>query len=242
MMGSARSSAVNLRRPDGMALVVALLATVVMSALVAGLVLGTSTEVRIAANFSSAGAAGYAAESVVERAVQDLSSIADWNPVLNGPILSAFADGTASGIRVLDDNSTIDLAQVVNMANCEKPAGCTPADMSAVTDERPWGGANPRWRLFAFGPLRAMQPAGAIESPFYVVAMVGDDPAENDGDPSRDGIDAAVNPGAGVVAVRGEAFGPGAAHAIVEITVARIADPAGGPLPGLRQLTWRANP
>jgi len=229
------------RAQRGMALIVALLAIVVMSALAAGLVFATSTEVRIAANFSAAGAAAYAAESAVERAIQDLPAGADWTALLTGPVLSTFVDGPPTGTRRLDDNSAIDLAQVVNRANCDKAAACTDTDMNATTDTRPWGANNPRWRLYAYGPLRAMQPAGAIESPFYVVAMVGDDPAENDGDPLRDGADAA-NPGAGVIVIRGEAFGPAGAHAVVEATLARVASAGGAPLPGVRLLTWRANP
>ena len=228
-------------RPDqrGFALIVVLLATILVSALAIGLALTTSTEVRISANFSSAEAAAYAAESAVERALQDLAAAQDWNAVLNGPALSTFVDGAPAGVRPLDSFS-VDLADVVNMANCDTPAACTAADMDAITEERPWGANNPRWRLFAYGPLRRMQPAGTIESPFYVVAMVGDDPAETDGDPGRDGVD--PSPGAGVIAVRGEAFGPGSAHAIVEATVARVADGAGTPLQAVRLLTWRTNP
>jgi len=217
-----------------------MLAAALMSALAVGLLLTASTELRIAANFSASDAASYAAESVVERAILDLSSTNGWDTVINGPTASAFVDGPA-GARVLADGSTVDLSRVVNQANCQKIASCSAADMNAVTEDRPWGGNNPRWRLFAYGPLRRMQPPGGVESPFYVVAMVGDDPAENDGDPSRDGTDAA-NPGAGVIAIRGEAFGPNGAHAVVEVTVARIADPAGRLLPGLRRLAWRSNP
>jgi hypothetical protein len=113
--------------------------------------------------------------------------------------------------------------------------------MNAVTEDRPWGPNNPRWRLFAFGLLRSMQASGTIESPFYVVAMVGDDPAENDGNPAIDGAGTA-NPGAGVVSIRGEAFGPGPSHAIVEVTAARVTDSSGRLLPGIRLLTWRSNP
>ncbi len=231
----------NGRQPRGFALIVALLATVVLSALAVGLALGTSTETRIAANFANADQAAYAAESAVERAIQDLAFVADWNSALNGPAASTFVDGPPLGARLLDDNSTIDLSQIVSLANCGKPAACTAADLDAVTPDRPWGVNNPRWRLFAYGPLRSLQPAGAIESPFYVVAMVGDDPAETDGDPSRDGVDAS-NPGTGVVAIRGEAFGPRSAHAIVEATVARVLDGGGAPLPAVRRLTWRTNP
>jgi hypothetical protein len=69
-----------------------------------------------------------------------------------------------------------------------------------------------------------------IDSPYYVVVMVGDDPAEIDNDPLHDGV--AGSPGAGVFALRSEAFGPGSAHKVVELTFAR-----GGA--AVRLLSWR---
>ncbi len=75
-----------------------------------------------------------------------------------------------------------------------------------------------------------MLPAGVIASPYYVVMMVGDDPAENDNDPTRDGDP--NSPGSGIVSVRAESFGPVGAHTVVELTVAR-GDTA------VRTLSWR---
>ena len=65
-----------------------------------------------------------------------------------------------------------------------------------------------------------MIPTASINSPFYVVVMVADDPSENDGDPLKDGT-AADNLGKGVIALRAEAFGPFGAHKVIELTVAR---------------------
>jgi hypothetical protein len=71
-------------------------------------------------------------------------------------------------------------------------------------------------------------PTGTIDSPFYAVVLVGDDPSEADENPSLDGAPPAgnyaglaKNPGAGVVALRAEAFGPRGAHKVIEMTVAR---------------------
>ena len=144
--------------------------------------------------------------------------------------MSSFVDGAPTGTRRLDDGSVLDLGQTLNRANCQKITPCSVTEMNAVTEDRPWGANNPRWRLFAFGRLRDMLPAGAIDSPYYVVAMVADDPGENDGDPTRDGV--SNNPGAGIFAVRAEAFGPIGAHKVVELTVAR-----GGN--AVRTLSWR---
>jgi hypothetical protein len=80
---------------------------------------------------------------------------------------------------------------------------------------------------------------------FYVLAFVGDDPSENDGNPLVDGLIAvnSPNPGNGMVVVRGEAFGPRGAHKVVEATIARLtipsADPGGQPSTELRVLSWR---
>jgi type IV pilus assembly PilX-like protein len=218
------------RDPAGFALVIVLLALTMMTTIGVVAVLTTSAESRIAANFRGAEQALYAADAGAERAIDDLRTIDDWNAVLAASAVSSFTDGPPAGTRVLDDGSTIDLAQVVNLARCQKIAGCTAADMNAVTGDRPWGPNNPQWSLFAYGRLRSLLPAGLIESPYYVVVMAGDDPGETDNDPSNDS--AAGQPGGGVVALRAESFGPGGAHRVVEVTVSRA---EGGP----RLASWR---
>jgi len=218
------------RRQDrGVALIVVLLTMVLLSALGVALVLATSAETRIASNFRTAQQTLYAAEAAADRAIDDLALVPDWSALIGGGVLSSFVDGPPGGIRQLDDGSLVDLAEVVAFANCQK-AACSSADMEAVTEDRPWGPNNPRWTLFAFGPLRALLPAGAAPVPQYVVVMAGDDPGEIDNDPSRDG--AAGTLGAGIIALRAEAFGPGGAHKIVELTVVRGAS-------AIRVLSWR---
>src|SRR5206468_2152029 len=134
--------------------------------------------------------------------------------------------------RTLADGSTIDLEHVVNLADCGRTQPCTDADMDAVTGERPWGRNNPRWQLYAYGRLMDLLPNQSVDSPYYVTVMVGDDPSETDAKPLEDGADMA---GAGILALRAEAFGPRDVHRSVEMTVAR---PATGQ-PGLRVLSWR---
>ena len=98
--------------------------------------------------------------------------------------------------------------------------------------------------LYAYGMVNDLMPTGTINSPFYAVVLVADDPSENDGDPTRDGADEG-NPGTGVLAVRAEAFGPRGAHKVIELTVART-DASGleDGVPGqsgtsVRILSWR---
>ena len=98
----------------------------------------------------------------------------------------------------------------------------------------------PRWRLYAYGRLSDMMPAGAINSPYYVMVMAGDDASENDDNPLLDGIGPG-NPGAGILAMRAEAFGPRGAHTAIELTVARIdAAELESARAGVRVLSWRA--
>ena len=114
------------------------------------------------------------------------------------------------------------LTGIANNATCGKPAGCSDADVTTITADRPWGPNNPRFQLYAYGPVADLVPTDTISSPFYVVVLVGDDPSETDGDPLHDGSSAA-NPGSGVLTIRAESFGPRGVHRVVEATVARTA-------------------
>ena len=259
----------DIRREEGIALMVAMMATLLMSALGAALVLTTSSETIIATNFRSSGEGLYAADAALERIVGDLFAVPDWDPILSGALQSAFIDGAPGGSRTLSDGSTIDLTGVLAMANCQKNTPCTDGEMDLVTRERPWGRNNPRWRLFGYGHLSDLMPTGSLSLPYYVVVMAGDDAAELDSDATHDGTTPCAgavpvkvageppswscNPGSGVLALRAEAFGPGGAHKILEMTIARTSTPAGqnsvGGEPqdyntgsgqaGIRVLSWR---
>lgn len=239
-MGDADVGGRRQQQEEGVAIVVALMATTLLLALGAGLILATSTESMIAANFRASGEALYAADAVLERALTDLRDIPDWTQALDGTVASSFTDGQPFGVRQLSDGSAIDLGRVVNLANCQKLSLCTGAEMDARSAERPWGPNNPRWRVFAFGPLAALGDAVG-GSPFYVVALIADDSSENDADPSRDGASLGPpNEGAGVVTLRGEAFGTRGSRRTVEATVERVdMDEANGSAAGLRVRSWR---
>jgi len=232
------------RSERGFALVLALTAIMFITALGVGLMLTTSSETIIAGFFVTSEASRYAAEAALERVLADLSVAPDWNGLVDGSIRSTFVDGAPGGVRTLSDGSTIDLGQLLNMANCQKATGCSIAEMNRATADRPWGGNNPRWQLVAHAPLDALSNA-TMSSPFYAVVLVGDDPSETDNDPTRDGSDQ-DNPGSGIVAIRAEAFGPRGAFRAIEVTVAR---PAGvgqsgdyndrARQIGVRILSWR---
>jgi hypothetical protein len=196
------------------------MAMLLLSALGLSLVMTTSTESKIAFNFTNATEASYAADAALERSLQDLLTVPDWNNILSGATKSGFIDGPTSGARTLADGGSLDLIQATNMANCGKISTCSDADMDASTDERPWGVNNPRWALYAYAPLNDLMPTDSVNSNMYVIVWVGDDPSENDGDPTKDGSDTG-NPGSGVITMRAEAFGPGGTHKVIETTLSR---------------------
>jgi len=202
-----------------MGVIIAIMAMMLMMALGTALILTTTTESKIVMNFRNSSEAAYAADAALERAMDDLLTVPDWNTLLTGATTSAFVDGAPTGIRHLADGKDLDLGEVLNFANCQKPT-CSPSDYTAVTLERPWGPNNPVWQLYAYGKLNDLTPTGTVNSPYYVVVMVADDPSENDNDPRQDGVSAA-NPGSGVLALRAEAFGPFGTHKVIELTVAR---------------------
>lgn len=207
-----------IRNENGMALVVALMSMLLLTALGIGLAMTTMTETMITANYRDSGEAMYAADAGIERVMQDLLTVPDWNRILTGTVQSAFIDGAPTGTRTLPDGSTIDLAAATNTLNCGKTTACSVADMNAWTSERSYLTNNPRWQLFAYSPLADIIETGSVLSSMYVAVWIADDQAETDGDPTTDGGEAG---GRGVLLLRAEAFGPNGASSVIEATVAR---------------------
>ena len=160
-----------------MAMIVVVLGTVLLSALGASLVMVTSSEAMAANNFRRAQESLYAADAALERALDDVRSASSWDLLIDGSLQSSFIDGLPSGTRTLTDGSTIDLGRWLNLLNCRKPTPCSAADLSTVSAERPWGSNNPVWRLFAYGPLRALLGSDAVDSSYYGLVVVADNPA-----------------------------------------------------------------
>jgi hypothetical protein len=208
------------RDERGSALVVALLSLLLLTALGLALTLTTTTEIAISANQRMGQEAMNAADAAIERAMQDLLAVPDWNHVLSGAEQSSFVDGGAGGTRTLPDGSTLNLTEIANLATCGHVTSCSSAETATNSPERHWLTNNPVWQLYAYGPMTDLLPFGTESSPIYVVVMIGDDPSETDGDPLTDG-NTAANPGSGVLSLRAEAFGPHGTHRIVEATVAR---------------------
>lgn len=229
-----RRSAHRSRRVEdeqGIALIVALLSMTLLLALGMALVMTTMTESKIASNYTRGSEALYAADAVVERVMDDILTVPDWNNILKGNVQSAFIDGPPFGQRTLPDGTKIDLTEATNLVRCGKTATCSDTDITTSTPDRPWGANNPRWQLYAYGPLSDMLPTGTINSNMYVIAWIADDPSEDDGDALTDGgppvgcdpktDPTCVNNGKGVIAMMAQAFGPGGIVRTIEVTMAR---------------------
>lgn len=185
----------------GTALIIALMAMMLLTALGAAVVMVSNTETHIAANYSNSQEALYAADAVSERVVQDLLLIPRWNDILSGVAESGFVDGAGNTAKSLPGGGTINL-------------GTATVELQRETDTlNLWGANNPQWRLFAWGPLGDMLPNNQIDSPMYVAVWVADDPAETDGNPLAD-----VN---GTLTLHAEAIGPSGTRKVIEVTVAR---------------------
>ena len=183
----------------GSALVIALLATVLLTTLGVGLLMLTNTEGAIASNYRSGSEMLYGADAAVERVVQDLLLVPRWNDILNGSLKSAFIDTTMTPTAPY--GGMIDLNALT-------------ADMQAQSDATaPWGLNNPHWNLYAYGPLSNMDGLSSIQSKAYVAVWISDDPSEIDNNNQAD-----TN---GVVTVLAEALGPNGAIRAVEVTVAK---------------------
>jgi len=210
----------NTKSERGAALITALMAMLLLSALGLALVLTTSTETMIAGNFRDGQEALYAADAGVERVMDDLLTVPDWNNILNGTIRSAFVDGSPSGSRALPDGTSLNLTEATNAVNCGKITTCSVSEMNTSTEDRPWATNNPRWNLYAYGLLNSIVPTSTVNSNVYVIVWVGDDQSENDDDPTKDG-NAQTNPGSGVLAMHVEAYGPRGTRKVLEVTLAK---------------------
>jgi hypothetical protein len=196
-----------IRDERGTALIIALMAMMLLTALGAAVVMVSSTETHISSNYRNGQEALYAADAAVERVVQDLLMIPRWNDILNGTAQSGFVDGASGGQKTLPGGGVITLTAAT-------------AALQAETDAlNLWAGNNPRWQLFAWGPLSDMLPNDQIDSPMYIVVWVADDPADSttagaaDNDPLIDSN--------GVLTLHAEAIGPSGSRKVVEVTVAR---------------------
>jgi hypothetical protein len=163
----------SVRPPDaGVALVVVLLATVLLTALGVGLVTLSDADRVVAFGHEGYHATGHAADAVAELVVHELAQVADWTDTLNGSAQSSFRDVTVT--PRIPARGVTDLLAFTTALQREMDAGSD------------WGADNPVWQLLAFGWLGDVISAPGIARRDYIVVWAADDSAETDGDPRRD--------------------------------------------------------
>ena len=202
----------------GAAVVIALVITMLLAVLGAGMLTLTSTETMIAASYRHAQEASYGAEAALERAMSDLAAIADWSVVVASPnVMSSLNDGAIS--VGLPDGKVVSLAALTADRQRENDDGGGPAMYRAD---------NPQWRLFAHAPIQDVLSSPATAPPLYLLVWVADDGGDGDGDPGRDSN--------GRVIVHAEARGSGGARRGIEAAIARSGNGV------LRVLGWQRRP
>lgn len=223
----------------GIALIMVMLVTTFLSALGLGLVLAVFMDRLATGNMAGSVAMLYGADSAIEIAARDLALVDDWNAVLTGVEHSAFNDGAPGGVRGLPGGGVVDLTVTTNLLNCGKAATCTAAQMNANSQERPWGPNNPRWRLFAYGPMEHLT-AFARPASCYLAVWIADDVREQDGNSLSDAADEGES-GHGIVRVHAEAFGAAGSRRVIEAELSRVCPDgeAAGCLPGIRVQSWQ---
>jgi len=223
----------------GIALIMVVLVTTFLSALGIGLMMAVFMDRLATGNMAGSVAMLYAADAGIELAARDLAQVEQWDEVLSGTERGTFVDGAPSGIRGLPGGGAIDLTAATNMLNCGKAAACTVAQMNANSRERPWGANNPRWTLFAYGPMDGLAQF-VRPAPCYLAVWIADDSREQDGNPLSDEPDE-DRAGHGIVRVHAEAYGSAGSRRVIEAELARIcpAEGGGGCLPGIRVQSWQ---
>jgi hypothetical protein len=192
-----------LHSTDGAALLIALMAMILMTALATALVLNTITETRIASSYGAGIETFHAADAAMERAIDDLRMVPDWSVLVASATTSTFVDGEAGGARTISDGTSLDLLEETRMAR---------------------EGESPPWRLFAYGALGGVLPAGRLTSRAYVVVWVADAPPRGDEE---------------VLALLAKAYGPQGARRSVQVVLTRT------PIHDLKAIhvdSWREGP
>jgi hypothetical protein len=223
----------------GVALILVLLGLAMLAAVGVALTLSSTLARVAAANYDDAVNLMNAAESALDLASRELASV-DLDEVLSGARTSTLVDGPA-GARSVAPGVTLDLPVMTNHLTCGRADPCSDAQVRQATVQRPWGAANPRWRLFIHQFLDG-PPLPHPSTSVYIVVWIGDDAREDDGDPTTDGAGPA-HEGRYIVRARAEAFGARGSRRAIEAELSRLCvdGPAGAECaPGTRLRSWRS--
>ena len=208
-----------------MAVIAAVLATALLSALGLAIALLGSGEMTLAGRERTTRALRAAAQGAAQLAIADLETMPDWTAVLTA---GTSADVAAVRARLADatlnprppwGDAVIDLHVMTAQVQFAEDDVHGPEDAPQV------------WRLFANGPLETVAPGGS-SGPWYLAVWIADDGADTDGDPDRDSN--------GAIALHAAAFGPGEAVASVSVRVVRHVSAAG--IASVRVASFRPGP
>ena len=190
-----------------MAVVIALLATLLLTALGVSIALLGIEESMLSLHDRTARALRQAASAGAQLAVADLRLAPSWDPLLAPgamPPLSAvpgrFLDSTMAPPAPWG-GAPIDLAGATSALQAATNASRGPADAAQT------------WRLYLSGPLGRASPSVAA-GPWYIAVWIADDRADIDGDPSVDSN--------GLLSVHATASGPANASMSVDLTLRRL--------------------
>ena len=200
----------------GAALITALLATMLLTALGMAAMLVSNTEGMITANYRRSSEALYAADGAIERAMQDVLMVPRWNDILAAgtvpagtPAVSGFTSSFVSGSATAE----LPLPAGGSVKLCCGTDSVSHQLQSETNTLNLWGANNPTWRLYAWGPFKSVVPTATVDSDVFVAVWIADDPSESDAKPLEDSN--------GVLTIHAEAYGGGGTRKIVEVTVAR---------------------
>ena len=227
-----------MKKERGIALIMVILFTAFLSAMGLGVLLAVFMDRLATGNMNGSVAMLYAADAGIELAARDLAQEPDWDAVLSGSRQGSFTDGAAGGARPLQGGGSVDLTAATNILNCGKSSNCTAAQLSANSHERPWGANNPRWQLYAYGPIELVAPL-LRPAPGYLAVWIADDGREQDGDPGSDALD--EESGHGIVRAHAETFAAGGSRRVIEAELARACrgEGVGACLAGIRVQSWQ---
>ncbi len=147
----------------GSALLIALMSTMLLAALGAGVIVTSITETRIAANFRDAQETFYVAEAGLELSLHELMRLPEWEAVL--------APASPGSVTDLDVSDEAAVRTAVLQLETDRVFGADPN--------------RPRWVLHSARSPSSFLSDGAIGQ-VGVVAWTADDPWETDGDPRHD--------------------------------------------------------
>lgn len=181
-----------------MALLTALFATVLLMGLGLSVLLLGTAETTLAAHDRDARALGAASRAAVTIAIADLRALPSWTSL-----------GSAGSVPEVSATPGPFVDTTLTPA---APWGGAPLDLRALTIRlqsdsdaaAPSGAPAPPWRLYEYGPLDRLVAGASPRNPYYLAVWVADD--------------------AGVVVVRGTAYGPDESRSITEVTAARPAE------------------